>query len=150
MLIENKIPPPLVALFFFIIMWLVSSGAPNSISSIRIILIILLILLGIIFSISALASFRNAKTTFNPLKPQSATSLVVSGTYKLSRNPMYLGIAFILLAWSIFLVDPWFLLGVIGFIIYMNQFQIVPEEKAMFSLFGEQYINYSKKVRRWL
>jgi len=59
-------------------------------------------------------------------------------------------IAFILLAWSIFLVDPWFLLGVIGFIIYMNQFQIVPEEKAMFSLFGEQYINYSKKVRRWL
>ncbi|MCC6200834.1 MAG: hypothetical protein IT466_08690 [Moraxellaceae bacterium] len=92
MLIENKIPPPLVALFFFIIMWLVSSGAPNSISSIRIILIILLILLGSIFSISALASFRNAKTTFNPLKPQSATSLVVSGTYKLSRNPMYLGI----------------------------------------------------------
>jgi protein-S-isoprenylcysteine O-methyltransferase Ste14 len=63
---------------------------------------------------------------------------------------MYLGIAFILLAWSIFLVEPWPLIGVIGFIIYMNKFQIIPEERAMLSLFGEQYVNYSKNVRRWL
>ena len=99
---------------------------------------------------SALLLFRKAKTTVNPLQPQSATSLVVSGVFSLSRNPMYVGVAFILLAWSMYLGSSWALLGVVGFVIFINQFQIVPEERAMLALFGEEFVSYSKKVRRWL
>ena len=148
--IENKIPPPVVALFFGVVMWLMSSGSQDPISTTRILGIFACWLIGTYFSVSALLLFRQAKTTTNPLKPQSATSLVVSGVFGLSRNPMYVGVAFILLAWSIYLGSSWALLGVVGFVIFINQFQIVPEERAMLALFDEEFVSYSKKVRRWL
>ena len=150
MKIENKIPPPVVALFFGVVMWLISSDPQDPISSTRILGIFACWLIGTYFSVSALLLFRKAKTTVNPLQPQSATSLVVSGVFSLSRNPMYVGVAFILLAWSIYLGSSWALLGVVGFVIFINQFQIAPEERAMLALFGEEFVSYSKKVRRWL
>ena len=148
--IENKIPPPVVALFFGVVMWLISSDPQDPISSTRILGIFACWLIGTYFSVSALLLFRKAKTTVNPLQPQSATSLVVSGVFSLSRNPMYVGVAFILLAWSMYLGSSWALLGVVGFVIFINQFQIAPEERAMLALFGEEFVSYSKKVRRWL
>jgi protein-S-isoprenylcysteine O-methyltransferase Ste14 len=148
--IENKIPPPVVALFFGVVMWLISPDSQDPISTTRILGIFVCWLIGTYFSVSALLLFRKAKTTANPLKPQSATSLVVSGVFGLSRNPMYVGVAFILLAWSMYLGSSWALLGVVGFVIFINQFQIVPEERAMLALFGEEFVSYSKKVRRWL
>jgi protein-S-isoprenylcysteine O-methyltransferase Ste14 len=148
--IEHKIPPPVVALFFGAVMWSVSSGAEDPIGTTRILGILASLLVGTYFSVSAFILFRKAKTTVNPLKPQSATSLVVSGVFGLSRNPMYVGMAFILLAWSIYLGSLWALLGVIGFIIFINRFQIIPEERTMLVLFGEEFVSYSKKVRRWL
>jgi protein-S-isoprenylcysteine O-methyltransferase Ste14 len=148
--IENKIPPPVVALFFGVVMWLISSDPQDPISTTRILGIFACWLIGTYFSVSALLLFRKAKTTVNPLQPQSATSLVVSGVFSLSRNPMYVGVAFILLAWSIYLGSSWALLGVVGFVIFINQFQIAPEERAMLALFGEEFVSYSKKVRRWL
>ena len=150
MKIENKIPPPVVALFFGVVMWLISSDPQDPISTTRILGIFACWLIGTYFSVSALLLFRKAKTTVNPLQPQSATSLVVSGVFSLSRNPMYVGVAFILLAWSIYLGSSWALLGVVGFVIFINQFQIVPEERAMLALFGEEFVSYSKKARRWL
>ena len=150
MSIENKIPPPVVALFFGVVMWLISSDPQDPISTTRILGIFACWLIGTYFSVSALLLFRKAKTTVNPLQPQSATSLVVSGVFSLSRNPMYVGVAFILLAWSIYLGSSWALLGVVGFVIFINQFQIAPEERAMLALFGEEFVSYSKKVRRWL
>lgn len=150
MKIENKIPPPVVALFFGVVMWLISPDSQDPISTTRILGIFVCWLIGTYFSVSALLLFRKAKTTVNPLQPQSATSLVVSGVFSLSRNPMYVGVAFILLAWSIYLGSSWALLGVVGFVIFINQFQIAPEERAMLALFGEEFVSYSKKVRRWL
>ena len=150
MKIENKIPPPVVALSFGVVMWLISDDPQDPISTTRILGIFACWLIGTYFSVSALLLFRKAKTTVNPLQPQSATSLVVSGVFSLSRNPMYVGVAFILLAWSIYLGSSWALLGVVGFVIFINQFQIAPEERAMLALFGEEFVSYSKKVRRWL
>ena len=148
--IENKIPPPVIALIFGAVMWLVSSGTHYPIGTTRILGVLASWLVGTYFSVSALMLFRKAKTTLNPLKPQSATSLVVSGVFGLSRNPMYVGMGFVLLAWSIYLGSFLALLGIIGFVIFINQFQIVPEERAMLALFGEEFVSYSKKVRRWL
>lgn len=148
--IKNKIPPPAVALFFGVVMWLISAGIPDSVSTTRIIGVAVCLLVGAFFSLAGIASFRKAKTTVNPLKPNLATTLVVSGIFRVSRNPMYVGITFILLAWSIYLGAVWALLGVIGFVIFINQFQVIPEEKVMLALFGEEYVSYSKRVRRWL
>ena len=107
-------------------------------------------LVGAFFCLAGVVSFRRAKTTVNPLKPEQASSLVTSGIYRWSRNPMYVGFALFLVAWAAWLASPWTLLGVAGFVLYMNRFQIGPEERALASLFGIDFNHYCASVRRWL
>jgi protein-S-isoprenylcysteine O-methyltransferase Ste14 len=106
--------------------------------------------MGITIILAAILSFRRLQTTINPLQPDKATSLVVSGIFRLSRNPMYLGMLLILIAVSLAsgAVVGLFLLP--AFIAYISFFQILPEEKAMRELFSDQYAEYCKKVRRWI
>jgi protein-S-isoprenylcysteine O-methyltransferase Ste14 len=96
------------------------------------------------------ASFIRAKTTVNPMKPDSSSSLVVSGIYQFTRNPMYLGFLLGLFGWAIFLSNALAFFLLPAFIAYMNRFQIEPEEKALARLFGEQFVAYRSRVRRWL
>lgn len=63
---------------------------------------------------------------------------------------MYVGFAMFLTAWAFYLASPLLLLGVLGFILYMNRFQITPEERALTTLFGADFLAYQAKVRRWL
>ena len=111
---------------------------------------VILFAVGFGFAISGAISFRVAKTTVNPLKPETASSLVTSGVFKYSRNPMYVGLAIILLAWTTYLAVPLGLLAVVGFIAYIQRFQIVPEERALVVLFGNEFEAYQSTVRRWL
>ncbi len=97
-----------------------------------------------------LASFRRARTTVNPLQPDTATALVVSGLYRLTRNPMYLGFLFLLLGELVWLANPIALLAALAFVPYLNRFQIGPEERALRDRFGLDYVNYTTRVRRWL
>lgn len=151
-ILENKIPPPVVALIFALVMW----GIATSISGIetdrssRVIATSAIALIGAFFCIAGVISFRRAKTTVNPLKPETASSLVSSGIYRISRNPMYVGFALLLVAWAVYLASPWALLGVICFVLYINRFQIVPEERALSALFGADFESYKSRVRRWL
>jgi len=105
---------------------------------------------GVVLIGVGIASFRRAGTTVNPMKPDSASSLVVSGIYRLTRNPMYLGFLLVLIGWAIFLSNALAFLFLPAFILYMNRFQIEPEEKALTSLFGQQFVAYTSRVRRWL
>lgn len=73
-----------------------------------------------------------------------------AGIYRYSRNPMYVGLAAMLSAWAIYLRSPVALSGVAVFILYMNRFQITPEERALESLFAEEFVAYRARVRRWL
>ena len=107
-------------------------------------------MVGLFFCVAGAISFRRAKTTVNPLKPHTASALVDSGIYKISRNPMYVGFALMLVAWQIYLSAPLSLLGVLLFISYMTRFQIEPEEKALAKLFGSDFDLYKTRVRRWL
>jgi len=84
------------------------------------------------------------------MKPQSSSVLVVSGVYKLTRNPMYLGFLLVLLGWAVFLSNVLAFLLLQAFIAYMNRFQIEPEERALASLFGQDFADYKSRVRRWL
>lgn len=149
--LENRIPPPIVLLVSLIIMKLLAEiGSVMDIDfKLRLLLSSPIVLIGLAFMFAGVLRFRRAETTVNPLSPDQASDLVVEGVYRLSRNPMYLGMALIAIAWAIFLASPWSAFGVIGFVLFINRFQITPEERAMDKLFGAQYAQYKANVRRW-
>jgi protein-S-isoprenylcysteine O-methyltransferase Ste14 len=67
-----------------------------------------------------------------------------------SRNPMYLGVLTVLIAWAVLLSSAWALLGPLAFVLYINRFQIAPEEQVLSDKFGADYSAYQSRVRRWL
>lgn len=149
--LELRIPPPLVALLAAVAMWGVTRLAPSSSAPpLRLAVAIVVALVAVTFSVSGVLAFRKARTTKNPMKPQAASSLVVTGVYRITRNPMYLGLCFLLLAWAAFLWSAWTLPGPLAFVAYISRFQIVPEERVLATLFGDQYSTYKAQVRRWL
>ncbi len=150
--LELKIPPPLVALVIVGAMWGMSSFGPVMplAEGLRIALMLLLASAGLAFMMSAVISFRRSQTTVNPMKPEEASALVMSGVFALTRNPMYLGLLLLLLVWATYLWAPWAFLGPVLFFVYITRFQIIPEEKALSALFGVAYGDYCAKVRRWL
>jgi len=75
--------------------------------------------------------------------------LVTGGIYRFTRNPMYVGLLLVLVAWATFLSSLWTLVGPLAFVLYITRFQIKPEESALATLFGQPYADYRAKVRRW-
>lgn len=151
--LELKIPPPIVALFIAIAMWGIArvSPSPADVSLVmRAVFAIALALAGGAIGLAGTVAFRRAKTTVNPMKPQATSSLVTTGIYKYTRNPMYMGFLFMLLGWAAFLLSPWTLAGPLAFVLYVNRFQIKPEERALAVLFGDSFSQYAADVRRWL
>jgi protein-S-isoprenylcysteine O-methyltransferase Ste14 len=105
---------------------------------------------GAAIAIAGVIQFARARTTVNPLQPDAASSLVSGGVYRWTRNPMYLGMALVLLAWAVYLSSVAALAVLPLFIVYINRFQIEPEERALQARFGAQFERYRKAVRRWL
>jgi len=99
--------------------------------------------------VAAIVQFRNAHTTVDPHKPETATALVTSGVYGWTRNPMYLGLSILLLGWAIELGTLTPLLGPVFFILLIQQVQILPEEHALHARFGQDYARYCDRVHRW-
>ncbi len=132
-MLENKIPPPIIALASALLMWGISANSPNIALStyVSMSLIIIILVSGLFFVLSGLVLFRRAKTTIDPMKPESATSLVSTGIYRISRNPMYLGLLLLLLVFFLYLAAPFSVIGIIAFVLYINEFQIKPEERAL-------------------
>ena len=149
---ENRIPPPLMTAIFALIMWLLSSFVTpiNMNADVQMSGIAIVTFLALFFLTSGIISFRLAKTTVNPLRPESASLLVVSGVFKISRNPMYVGFTLLLVAWCVYLSAPVLLMIVLLFTAVITRFQIIPEERAMLKLFGDEYTAYQQSVRRWL
>jgi protein-S-isoprenylcysteine O-methyltransferase Ste14 len=148
--LNTKIPPPIVTATFGLIIYFSKSFSPvySFENSNMISVIFLLFGLGI-FS-AAVQSFKKHKTTINPLSPDKASSLVNSGIFSYSRNPMYLGMLLILLSVSFkFNISGGLFISFL-FKIYITRFQIMPEEKAMAKLFGEEFITYKNQTRRWI
>jgi protein-S-isoprenylcysteine O-methyltransferase Ste14 len=105
---------------------------------------------GALISILGVVAFRRARTTVNPMKPESSSSLVVAGIYRATRNPMYLGFLLMLLGWAAYLSNALSVLAIPAFVLYMTVFQIRPEERALDSLFGPDFAAYRAQVRRWI
>jgi len=147
---SNKIPPPIVTLFFGLCIYLSRPYFPEFSSSLLNSMSVISFVVGISVFVAAVGSFKKQKTTVNPISIEKASSLVISGIFKYSRNPMYLGMAFILLglAFKFNLIGG--LLFTSIFMLFITIFQIKPEEVAMEKLFEQQWKDYIKNVRRWL
>jgi len=109
-------------------------------------------LLGVLVALLGVITFRRAKTTVNPVSIENASSLVTHGIFKITRNPMYLGMALCIAGVGIYLQTHWIMLAlfVMFFVSYITRFQIAPEERILTELFGEQYTKYMSETRRWL
>ncbi|MCX7553204.1 isoprenylcysteine carboxylmethyltransferase family protein [Marinicella sp. S1101] len=150
--LELKIPPALLMLLFGFLMWLTAQALPQLKVTwpwhewvARAVFVLAFVLIA-----AGAYSFRKASTTVDPTRPEKATSVVSNGIYRVSRNPMYLGFLLMLLAFMFKLANPVTALLLPVFVVYMNQFQIKPEERALLRLFGKSYAAYQNQVRRWI
>ena len=106
--------------------------------------------MGLSLGIMGVTQFRIAQTTPNPQALEKVSSLVTSGVYQYSRNPMYVGLVLILLGWAFYFSHFLAFVLLPIFILYMTRFQIQPEERMMAQKFGKTYQDYLNKVRRWI
>lgn len=150
--LELKVPPPVLALLLGLLMWLASSlVAPVEVPfGPRVGVALVLASVGLVFGLTGMVSFWRAKTTINPTRPTATSSLVTSGAFRFTRNPMYLSLLLYLFAWAAYLSNLLALLFVPVYVLYINEFQIKPEERVLSSLFGPEYAAYKGRVRRWL
>ncbi len=146
-----KVPPFFVFLVFGLLMYLLATFLPVGYFDFfgRRYLTIILLIIAVCIGAIALFLFFKSKTTLDPSNPSKATKLVSSGIYQYSRNPMYLGLLLMLLAWGLHLGNAFNILWAAGFVAYMNRFQIIPEEETLSKLFGKGYAQYCTLVRRW-
>ncbi len=150
--LELKIPPLLLTLILGVLMWLLSLCLPTMAvpNLFRISISVLILGAGLVVLVLGVISFKFAGTTVNPMSPDSTSSLVTSGVYRFTRNPMYLGFLLFLVAWGLFLSSLYSLLLSVLFVFYINKFQITPEEKQLEAVFGKEFKLYVAQVNRWI
>jgi protein-S-isoprenylcysteine O-methyltransferase Ste14 len=150
--VKLKIPPALQVAIFALVIWLISklTAVKHLDFEYQKEFSWLIFALGVFIGIIAVYAFRKAQTTVDPRNPDKASKLVTVGIYKISRNPMYLGLFFILLAFVIKLGNLYAVPVLAVYVWYIATFQIKPEETALKDLFGEDYSHYLKTVRRWI
>ena len=150
--LELLVPPPLVLLAAALLMWLLAVFITPARIPIpfRTIAGCAALGLGLLIDVVSLVQFRFARTTFNPIKVDAASKLVTGGLYAISRNPMYVGQTLILVAWAVYLQNYLTLVVIVAFVIWLDRFQILPEERVLEAKFGDQFRRYRHAVRRWL
>ena len=151
--LEARVPPVVVFLIGMGIIHLGARLAPGwggmPTLATKIVTAVLLIAGGI-FGSAGVAQFLQAKTTIHPNHPDRASALVTGGVYRITRNPMYLGLALLLAAYGLHRMHPATLLALAFFVLFITRFQIMPEERALIARFPETFTAYARRVRRWL
>ena len=150
--LELKIPPVAMGLIVGSVMWAAARFVPVfnfALPAGRLIAAVLAVA-GVVIALLGVVSFRRAKTTVNPLQPAAASSLVISGIYRRTRNPMYLGLLLVLLGWGALLANALAIVFAAAFIPLMNRLQILPEERFLAARFGPAFTAYQSAVRRWI
>lgn len=147
-----KIPPPVYAISLGLLMWLLNHFIPITdwISPSWNIAGLVLMAVAFSFDLWSLLLFVRSQTTANPMKPERSSKIVTSGLYRFSRNPMYVGLLTVLLGYAIWLggITPFLMLPL--FMLLITKQQIIPEEEILEKKFGQEYLDYKARVRRWL
>ena len=145
--------PPAVQLFISaLLMWIISIYDDNFrfIFKFNNKLGLFCLIIGGTIIVFGIAAFRKAETTVNPLHPDKASSLVTMGIYQYIRNPMYFGLLLILFSIGFYLQNLASMFVLPIYVWFISKYQIIPEEEALHKLFGQDYINYQDRVRRWI
>ena len=106
--------------------------------------------LGFSVTVAGVYAIRQAKTTLDPGRPETTSAVVDNGIYGVTRNPIYVGFLMVLSGWAVYLQNVLALALVVLFVATVTQFQIRPEERILEERFGEEYIDYRRRVPRWL
>ena len=146
----NKIPPPFIAAGNIVLFYLSTLLVPPFEFTGQNILGILIGLEGLIIILVSIRLFRKYQTTINPFKAHETSKLITSGIYSFTRNPMYLGLSSIQVAFGIYLGAYVSIFLIPCFIIYITNKQIIYEEEILKKEFRDEYLNYLKSVRRWI
>ena len=149
---KNKIPPPIILLLCGAAMWFIAASEFAYAISIPFSLTVAIALAatGVFISARAIRQFGAVETTMSPLKPDTASSLVNTGIFSKSRNPMYVGLLLVLSGWAVWLESLSNIAVLLAFVVLITELQIKPEEAALRELFGEEYEDYCRQVRRWV
>ncbi|MDV6250841.1 isoprenylcysteine carboxylmethyltransferase family protein [Vibrio sp. EA2] len=150
--LELRVPPVAVFLLVILLMYWLKGLTPDfmiTVPFVEFVVAILTLLSGVI-GIAGVYEFRKEKTTVNPVKPEAATSVVSTGVFAYTRNPMYVALLLLIIALGLWWQHLSVILCGALFISYMNRYQIKPEEHVLERLFGEDYLKYKNRVRRWL
>jgi protein-S-isoprenylcysteine O-methyltransferase Ste14 len=150
--LELKIPPLVVLALAALAMCLVARATPQLILMYpgRLTAAVVLALLGIAAIVAGVLEFNRARTTVNPHTPENASNVVSGGIYRLTRNPMYLGMLLMLVGWAVYVANVAAAVVPILFVAYITHYQIVPEERILTEKFGAPYESYLRSVRRWI
>lgn len=148
-LLMLRVPPMALFAVFAVAMWFLPGTLPIGFTASWMVAL-MLAAVGGAFCLAGVRAFQHARTTVNPITPAASTALVASGIYRVTRNPMYLGFALLLLALAMYLGKLSGLLLVPLFMAYLQHFQIRPEERALQAKFGVLFVTYCRQVRRWL
>jgi raw score 9.49 len=141
------VPPPVIFIGCVLMMAYLPNPYPFSIN---VLIAYLMVLVSSAIVFFSLWQFYKSKANINPIHLEKSNVFVVDGIYRFSRNPMYLSLAGLLVAWAVYLQSAVSFLGVFLFVYLITQWQIKPEEYWLEKKFGEPYLAYKKKVRRWI
>jgi protein-S-isoprenylcysteine O-methyltransferase Ste14 len=150
--LELRVPPVVLAAACLAAMWALARWMPGLDLHLpwRRTIATVLLLSGVATGIAGVAAFRRRGTTVDPTRPQRASAMVVTGVYRRTRNPMYLGLAFALAGVAVWQANLGAMAVVPMFVAWLTRLQIVPEERALRGNFGNGYDAYAARVRRWL
>lgn len=156
---ENKkdhpgiyVPPPLVYALTFLVAMFIQKKVPINDSlfhqQLTKIVGVGLLMIALFFLLRSLRQFVLSKNTLVTIMP--ANSLQTNGIYNITRNPMYLGLAIVYLGISCLIGNWWNIILLPFLLLIIQQYMINREEKYLERRFGQVYLDYKSKVRRWL
>lgn len=149
---ELKVPPVVVLLIALIGVYIGAKFdvTPNVFGAAKNTIAWSLFGIGVLIGVIGVITFKRAGTSVHPVNLERTSALVTHGIYRYTRNPMYLGMVFILLSLIVCMHSPIGLISLVGFIGYMTRFQIQPEERMLAGIFPETFTLYMQQVRRWI
>ncbi len=145
-----KTPPPLIFLTFLLFAYGVEQYLPLNVgqSPLLNMICVVTIVIGLGSLIHVAIMFRQAKTSIEPWKPTS--TIITGGLYAYSRNPIYVGLCLIQIGLGLYLNSLWVVLSFLPAATLVNYLVVHKEEHYLEKKFGDEYLRYKQRVRRWL
>jgi protein-S-isoprenylcysteine O-methyltransferase Ste14 len=145
-----RVPPPALYALAVLVGYLLNHRWPLPIRSGASAQALAWVLVGVwlALTVSSIGNFRRSRTSMVPIRP--ATTLVIAGPYRFTRNPMYVGLAVLTVALGLFLDSWWPMVLLVPVLFVVRAFVIAPEERYLERRFGADYVAYTRRVRRWL